>query len=97
MAVMPSISSTLAVLLPTTLPMAKSGEPLRADITLTVNSGAEVPKATIVSPITKGEILSLAASDEAPRTKPSAPPIKMTKPTTTARVSISFYYDIKII
>ena len=51
-AVQPTIISVLKILLPTTLPMAMSALPFSAEDTLTVNSGAEVPKATIVSPIT---------------------------------------------
>ena len=39
-------------MLPTTLPMAMSALPFRAEDMLTVSSGAEVPKATMVSPMT---------------------------------------------
>lgn len=46
----------------------------------TTSSGAEVPKATIVSPITISEILNLFAVDEAPETSISAPLIKNTNP-----------------
>lgn len=48
-AVHPTIINVLKILLPTTLPTAMSALPFRADDTLTVSSGAEVPKATIVS------------------------------------------------
>lgn len=46
----------------------------------TTSSGAEVPKATIVSPITISEMLNLFAVDEAPETNISAPLIKNTNP-----------------
>ena len=55
-AVQPTIIRLLNTLLPTTLPMAMPALPFSAETMLTVNSGAEVPKATMVSPITKGEI-----------------------------------------
>lgn len=45
-AVQPTIIRVLNVLLPTTLPMAMSALPFRAEDMLTVSSGAEVPKAT---------------------------------------------------
>jgi hypothetical protein len=46
----------------------------------TINSGADVPKATIVSPITKGEIPNFFALEEAPSTKRSAPLIRKINP-----------------
>jgi hypothetical protein len=58
-AVQPTIINVLKILLPTTLPIAMSALPLRAEETLTVSSGAEVPNATIVSPITIGGIYVL--------------------------------------
>ena len=51
MAVHPTIIKVLKMLLPTTLPMANSALPLRDDRKLITNSGADVPKATMVSPI----------------------------------------------
>ena len=48
----PTMSNVLKMLLPTTLPTARSGVPFSADIRLTKNSGIEVPMATMVSPIT---------------------------------------------
>ena len=54
--VQPTIISVLKILLPTTLPMAMSALPLSAEDTDTVSSGAEVPKATMVSPITMSEM-----------------------------------------
>ena len=72
-AVQPTIIKALNILLPTTLPIAISELPFKADTTLTVNSGAEVPNATIVSPITKLEILKRLATEAAPSVKALAP------------------------
>ena len=51
---------------PTTFPIAISALPLSADIRLTMSSGAEVPKATIVRPTTRGESPIRRAKVEAP-------------------------------
>ena len=64
---MPRISSTLQMLLPTTLPSARSGLPASAEPTDTAISGALVPKATTVRPTTSGETPKETASREAPR------------------------------
>ncbi len=50
------MSSTLQMLLPTTFPSARSAWPERAEPTLTASSGALVPKATTVKPMTSGEM-----------------------------------------
>ena len=50
-------SAMLAIFDPITFPSAISGCPVTAAPKLTINSGAEVPKATIVRPITNDEIL----------------------------------------
>ena len=71
-AVQPTIISVLKILLPTTLPMAISALPFRAEDTLTVNSGADVPKATIVSPITILGMRKRLATDAAPSVSPFA-------------------------
>lgn len=76
----PKIRKILAILLPTTLPIARSGEPLKAAERLTVSSGADVPKLTIVRPITSGGILSRVARELAPRTRPSAPATSIARP-----------------
>ena len=60
------VTSTLKMLLPTTFPIAMSELPLRADIRLTMSSGEEVPKATMVSPTTRGDTPKRRASTEAP-------------------------------
>ena len=82
----PSTSNILAILLPITLPIAKSGEPSNAAKRFTINSGADVPNETTVSPITSGEIFSFNAKDDAPLTIDSAPPIRIAKPRITSRM-----------
>jgi len=65
-ALIPPMTSTLKMLLPTTFPIDISELPLRADSRLTMSSGEEVPKATIVSPTTRGDTPKRRASAEAP-------------------------------
>lgn len=67
------ISNIFAILDPTIFPIVIPVAPLRLAEILTTNSGAEVPNATIVSPIIRSEILSFLAIEEAPSTKRSAP------------------------
>ncbi|HPD67466.1 MAG TPA: hypothetical protein PLI27_05250 [Ignavibacteriales bacterium] len=50
-------------------PIAREVFPLKADNTLTINSGDEVPKPTIVNQITIFGILNLYARLEEPSTK----------------------------
>jgi len=54
----------------------------------TINSGAEVPKATIVKPITKLEIWNLFAIAAEPSTNIVAPWTKKTKPKINKIISI---------
>ena len=61
-------------------PKTISENPLNEAIELTTNSGADVPKATIVNPITKSEMLFFLANEEAPSTSQFAPKIKLVKP-----------------
>ena len=65
-AVHPTIIRMLNMLEPTTFPIAISELPLTADMTLMTSSGAEVPKATIVRPITRSEIRKRLATAAAP-------------------------------
>ena len=76
----PKMSRMLAMLLPTTLPRAMSLLPLTPAEILTNSSGADVPKATTVSPTAVGDTCSPLASRAAPSTKRSAPLIRTTKP-----------------
>ena len=69
------------ILLPITFPKTISPLPDINDFILTANSGALVPKATIVSPINILDTLKLPATALAPSTKISAPLIKIIKPT----------------
>lgn len=69
------------ILLPTTFPKPTSFVPSIAEKTLTINSGVEVPNATMVKPITICEIFSFEASDEEPPTRASAPFINKKKQT----------------
>lgn len=81
MAVIPKITKIFIMLLPTTLPNVIADLPFNADIMFTTSSGAEVPKATIVSPITIFGILNLLAITEAPSTREFAPKTKKMTPT----------------
>ena len=76
----PRIMRVLMMLLPSMLVSAISEEPSVAATILTTNSGAEVPKATIVRPITKSEIFSRFASPDAPLMSQSAESVNSTKP-----------------
>jgi len=67
-----------AIFEPITFQSARSVCHLRAENTFTNNSGAEVPNATIVRPITKGDIPSFVAIDEAQLTSTSAHLIRTT-------------------
>lgn len=52
----PRMRRILAILLPSAFPMASPVFPLKLEMRLITSSGAEVPKATIVSPMTRLEI-----------------------------------------
>ena len=81
-AAIPMSSRTLMTLLPMTLPRRMSVLPFISDENDTANSGAPVPKATIVRPIKSLLTLKLEATEDAPSTSQSAPLIRKTKPTT---------------
>ncbi len=80
---MPSTHKRLKMLDPTTLLRAISLEPQRAAKVLTANSGALVPKATMVSPIISPGTLKFLAREELPSTNQSAPFIKAANPITS--------------
>ncbi len=88
MADRPKTNRIFAMFDPTTLPTAICGVPLITASRLTTNSGDEVPKATIVSPITRGGTDSSCASATAPRTRDSAPIRSNTRPLATIRYVI---------
>ena len=81
-AVRPNITKMFMILLPTMLPMVMSAFPEMAALMLTAASGALVPIATTVSPITICGTPNLWAIVEAPLTKKSAPLISSTNPAT---------------
>ena len=90
MAAMPRIRKILAILLPRTLPIARSVVPRPEAMILTTSSGMEVPKATTVRPMVKSEIRMRRAKAADPSTRRSAPLISSTKPAMIIpRVSIA--------
>ena len=78
----------LKLLLPIIFPKTISENPLNEATQLTINSGAEVPKATIVKPITRSGTLFFFAKEEAPDTSQFAPKIRHVNPKTI------FYQDV---
>ena len=68
------------MLLPRMLVSAMSDDPSVAATMFTTNSGAEVPKATIVRPITKSEIFRRLAKPDAPLMSHSAEIVSKAKP-----------------
>ena len=73
MAAQPTMSIQFIVFDPTTLPTARSGVPFSADTRLTNNSGADVPAATMVRPITISGMFTRRANAAAPSVRKSAP------------------------
>ncbi len=76
-AVTQSISKIFAILLHKIFPIARSVFPSSAEKTLTASSGVEVQNATMVNPITRGEILNFKAIELAQETRVSAHFIKI--------------------
>ena len=72
-AVSPTIIKMLKILLPTTLPIANCALPFIDDTRLTISSGADVPNATIVRPMTRSEMPKRLATDDEPSVNPFAP------------------------
>src|SRR5690625_3013974 len=79
----PSTSPMLAMLEPTTLPMAREGRLLNEASAETTISGAEVPKPMMVSPIMGDGITIMRASEDEPATTRTADFISTTKPATS--------------
>ena len=77
----PRMMRVLMILLPRILVRAISEEPSDAATMLTTNSGADVPNATIVRPITKSEMLRRLAKPDAPLMSQSAEIVNRAKPT----------------
>ena len=78
---MPRIRSIFAILLPKIFPIAISVLPFILAKIFTKSSGIEVPKATIVKPMTMFEIFNLLAIEAEPSTNRLAPLTKTKKPT----------------
>ena len=76
----PKINRVLEILEPIILPKAMPELPLTLAKVLMTNSGAEVPKATIVKPIKKLEMPNFVAIDEDPSIIISATLIKKINP-----------------
>ena len=76
------------ILLPTMLPMARPELPLAQEKMLMISSGREVPKATMVKPMIKGESLARMPTLVAPSTSQLAPRISATKPTINNNIGI---------
>ena len=66
------MSRILHILLPRILPRAIPLEPFTAEMIFTESSGADVPKATTVSPITRSGTPALLAREDAPSTSHAA-------------------------
>ncbi len=73
MAVPPRINPRLKILEPITFPIDISDCCVKAALMVTANSGADVPKATMVSPIIKSETFKVWAISDAESTSQSAP------------------------
>ena len=79
-AAMPISSNMLIILLPMTLPISISVLPAAREEMETASSGAPVPTATIVRPMSCLETLKFDATDEAPEISQSAPLIRRANP-----------------
>lgn len=74
------IKAILAILDPKTFPTAKSEEPLNAESTETINSGADVANETTVNPTIIFGIFNLREKFTEELSNQSQPFIKITKP-----------------
>ena len=95
-AVTPKTNARLQILEPITFPIVMSGLPAKAAWILINSSGAEVPKATIVTPTTKGDIFKRKAILEAPLTSNSPPRIRTARPTKSNMVLDRGIYVINV-
>ena len=87
-AVPPRMKPRLKILEPITFPIDMSVWLVAAALTVTANSGADVPKATTVNPIIRSEILNVWAISAAESTNQSAPFHSIMMETTTITKSI---------
>ena len=87
--VSPRINKVLNMLEPITLPTAISALPWKAPVKLTTSSGQDVPKPTIVRPITNSLTPAFRAIPEAPSTSQSAPRTISPRPTSSNIIVIN--------
>ena len=80
MADKPIMNRILKIVLPATLPSARSASPASADDALTANSGEVVQNDTTTRPTTSGDMPIVVARRDAPRTSNSAPMSNNTRP-----------------
>ena len=87
-AVTPRIRAILVIFEPIALPIAKPLLPCHAETPEISNSGAEVPKPIMTTPITNGEILKFRARPTAPMTKRSALQRSSAKPISRPKIMV---------
>ena len=75
-------------------PKATSVEPFSAARMFTISSGKDVPKATIVSPITSVGTRNFLANEEEPSIRKSAPFTKNTIPIKKSKYSITMLFYV---
>ena len=85
----PKTKNILNILLPKTLPMAMSVSPFRAATTEVINSGNEVPAATIVNATTEGDMPKSVAMPLAPSTSQLPPKTRSNNPMRKNRVDFN--------
>ena len=88
-AVSPRMNRTLNMLEPRTFPTAISAFPANAPVRLTTSSGHEVPKPTMVRPMTNSLTPAFLAMEEAPSTSQSAPRTMSPRPTSSNTIVIT--------
>ena len=88
---------TLIMLLPTTFPIKMSVLPPIREEKETANSGAPVPKATIVRPMSNLLTLKFDAADDAPSTNQSAPLMRRANPIININICSAISITIMII
>ena len=89
----PNTKRRFAMFEPITFPKAVPVFPPKTAIKLTMSSGADVPKATIVSPIIKDDTPYFLAKAEEPSTNQSAPLIKIAMPKIRKIISMRREWD----
>ena len=88
-AVIPRMKRALNMFEPITLPIAISALPCMAPVRLTTSSGQDVPKPTIVRPMTNSLTPAFLAIAEAPSTSQSAPRTMSPRPASSRIIVIA--------